>query len=482
MSKFNFSNLSNHFRVLTNEDIESIVSAAMRTLEETGIRVDGENALKVFAEGGADVDFQNRRVKIPEHLVNESIKRAPSEIKLYFRNGKTALTIGGKNTLFLPGSSAVKILDLDSGEARKPLTKDQADFAKLVDSLPYIHINSGPLVVADVPPQICDRYRMYPVLKNSTKPIITGAYSLDGLKDMLEMVKIVMGADFHNKPIFCNMSCPSSPLMLGPLICETVLTCAKEGVPVMVIPAPISGGTAPVTRAGTLVVAACEALSSIVLGQIVSPGSALIYGGSPGIMDMRYGTMALGAIETILMNCAHSEVGKYLGLPTHGYLGLSDSKVVDVQAGIEAALGITFAVLAEVNLVSGPGMLEFESCQSFEKLVIDNEICGIAFKSKEKIEVRDETLALDLIKEVGPGGEFLTKKHTHRWFKKEHMIPSEIIDRMPREKWLKMECKDAAQRAREMAKKIINEYKPEPLPKEKEEMLDKLIRKLHSHY
>ncbi|MCR6691458.1 MAG: trimethylamine methyltransferase family protein [archaeon YNP-LCB-003-016] len=175
-------------------------------------------------------------------------------------------------------------------------------------------------------------------------------------------------------------------------------------------------------------------------------------------------------------------MGKYLGLPTHGYLGLSDSKIVDAQASVEAALGITFAVLAEVNVVSGPGMLELESCQSFEKLVIDNEICGIAFKLKEKIKVSDETLALDLIKEVGPGGQFLTKKHTKQWFRKEHMIPSEIIDRMPREKWLKIGCKDATQRAREIARKIITEHKPEPLPKEKEEMLDKFIRKLHISY
>ncbi|MEM2293021.1 MAG: trimethylamine methyltransferase family protein [Candidatus Aenigmatarchaeota archaeon] len=482
MSKFDFSNISNSFRILTNEKIESIFSGAIHVLEKTGVRVEDENALKVFADGGAEVDFQNRKVRIPEHLVKDSIAKTPSEIKLWYRTGKEAVTIGGRNTVFLPGSSAVKILDAETLQARKPISSDQADLAKLVDALPCISVNSGPLVVSDVPPELCDRYRMYPVLKNSIKPIITGAYSVDGLIDMIEMVKIVMGDDSTKKPIFSNMSCPTSPLMLGSLICRAVMICAREGIPVTIIPAPISGGTAPATLAGTLVIAACEALSTIVLGQIVNPGSAFIYGGSPGIMEMRYGTMVLGAIETIMMNCAHNEIGKYLGIPTHGYLGLSDSKIVDAQAGIESALGIIFAVLTEVNAVSGPGMLEFESCQSLEKLVIDNEICKIALRLKEGIKVDNETLALEVISNVGPGGEFLTKKHTHEWFKKEQILPTNVIDRVVREKWTELGCKDTAQRAREIAKKLIKEHKPEPLPKTVEEKLDDLIHKLHTKY
>lgn len=480
MNKFDFSNISNLFRVLSNEKIEKIFSGAIYVLEKTGVYVEDEKALRVFSDGGAEVDFQSRKVRIPEHLVKDSIKKTPCEIKLWYRTGKEAVTIGGRNTVFLPGSSAVKILDIETSQVRKPISKDQADIARLVDALPYISVNSGPLVVSDVPPELCDRYRMYPVLKNSVKPIMTGAYSVDGLIDMIEMVKIVTGDDFAKKPIFCNLSCPTSPLMLGSLVCNTVMICAKEGIPVTVIPAPISGGTAPVTLAGTLVIATCEVLSAIVLGQIINPGSSFIYGGSLGIMEMKYGTMALGAIESIMMNCAHNEIGKYLGIPTHGYLGLSDSKIVDAQAGIESAIGIVLATLAEVNAVSGPGMLEFESCQSFEKLVIDNEICKIAFRLKGGIRVDDETLALDLITRIGPGGEFLTKKHTRELFRREQVLLTDVIDRAIREKWIESGCKDTVQRAREIAKKLIKEHKPEPLPKTVEEKLDDLIHKLHT--
>jgi trimethylamine--corrinoid protein Co-methyltransferase len=482
MGKFDFSNLSNSFRILSDEGIEKIVSGAMQVLEKTGVLVEGSNALKVFADGGAEADFQSMRVKIPESLVKEAVKKAPSEVKLFYRNGGKAVNVGGANNNFLPGSSAIKILDLESGVARKPTVKDQAELARLVDALPNIQVHSGPLVVADVPVEICDRYRLYPVLINSVKPIITGAYSVNGLKDMIRMTKIVMSEEASKKPIFSNMCCPTSPLTLGPLICDTIIECAREGVPVTTITAPISGGTSPATLAGTVVQNVCEDLSAIVLGQLVNPGSAFIYGGSLGIMDMRYGEMAMGAIESNIMNCAHAEVGKYFGLPTHAYLGLSDAKIVDAQAGIEATSGIMLAALVEVNAVSGPGMLEFESCQSFEKLVIDNEICGLAFRLKRSISVSAETLALDLISEVGPGGHYLAKKHTREWFKKEQIIPSSVIDRMTRENWSKKGCKDTTQRAREIAKKIISEHKPEPLPEEAKIKLDGMIRELHRKY
>jgi len=323
---------------------------------------------------------------------------------------------------------------------------------------------------------------VYPILKNSIKPIITGAYSIDGLKDMIKMTKIVMDEEAIKKPIFSNMCCPTSPLALGTLVCQAVMECAKEKVPTVVISAPISGATSPATLAGTLVQHACEVLSAIVLGQVVRSGSSFIYGGSPGILDMRYGNFSMGATESNLMNCAHVEIGKYFGLPTHAYLGLSDSKIADAQAGIEATSGITLAVLTEVNAVSGPGMLEFESCQSFEKLVTDNQICEMAFRLKRGVQVSAETLALDLIKEIGPGGHYLASKHTHEWFRKEQLIPSAVIDRTKRENWEKLGCKDTAQRAREIAKKIISEHKPEPLPKEAERKLDNIIRELHRKY
>jgi len=476
MNKFDFSNIKNKLQLLSKEDIEKIHFSAIRILEKTGVMFDNKEALKIFNENGFEVNFEKKIVKINEEAIKEAIIKAPSKIIIYDRNGKEALFLEENNVYYNPGSAAINILDIETNIIRKPTSKDLENFSILVDSLPYIHAQSTALIVSDVPKIISDRYRLYIILKNAIKPIITGAFTIDGLHDMVKMINVITNGKIREKPIAIFDVCPSPPLMWSEITSQNLIDCARYMVPAEIVPMPLSGATSPVTLAGTIVQHTAEALSGIVLSQIVNPKAPIIYGGSPAIFDMRYGTTPMGAIETIMIDCSYSLIGKYYGLPTHAYLGLSDSKIVDVQAGFESSIGIILGALTGINIISGPGMIDFESCQSMEKLVIDNEICGMALRLIKGIDVTEDSLAISLIEEIGSGGQFLTSKHTLEWFKKELFIPSEIIDRLERKAWIEKNQKDCIQRARKIVEKILKENKPKRLEPEKEKELNRIIK------
>jgi trimethylamine--corrinoid protein Co-methyltransferase len=222
---------------------------------------------------------------------------------------------------------------------------------------------------------------------------------------------------------------------------------------------PLMGATGPATVAGSLVQHTAETLSGIILAQAVQAGTPVVYGGSPSAFDMHYGTTPMGAPETILIDMAYAQIGKWLGLPTHSYLGMSDSKVVDAQAGLESGIGAVMGALAGINIISGPGMLEFENCQSIEKLVIDNEICGIALRIARGFEVNEETMAIGDLKGRGRKGSFISLPHTLRWFRKENYFPTEVIDRANRNQWTESGSKDILKRATEQAQSILKRTK-----------------------
>ena len=276
--------------------------------------------------------------------------------------------------------------------------------------------------------------------------------------------------------------CPSSPLMWSDVTCQNLIDCARFSIPAEIVPAPQMGATSPVSVAGTLVQSNAEFLSGVVISQTVAPGAPIIYGGSPAAFDMRYCTARLGAIEAMVEACAAAEMGKHYGVPTHAYLGLSDSKAVDAQSGLESGLGIILAALAGVNIVSGPGMLACENCQSLEKLVVDNEICGMAYRLVEGVTVNAAAMAADVITKVGPGGHFLAEKHTRENLMKERFIPSDVICRLTPDSWRKSGSKDIVDRAKETVDRLLEEHAPTPLPPEAEDRLDEVFKEILARY
>jgi trimethylamine--corrinoid protein Co-methyltransferase len=455
------TNFRTTVNILSRDAIEEIYEAALGVLSTTGIIFKSARALKTLAEAGAQVDKTSGAVKFPKDLVWKSLQSSPKSFNLYSRDGKNELHVGGDNVYFNPGSASLNFLDTKSTNSRKPVSKDFVEFIKVAEELPNIHAQSTALVCSDVPQEVADRYRLYLVLKYSAKPIITGTFTLDGTIAMKNMLSLVVGGDkkLAERPTAIFDCCPSPPLLFSEITAESLIDCAQFRVPVELISMPLMGATGPVTIAGSLVQHTAETLSGIVLAQAVQRGTPVVYGGSPSAFDMHYGTTPMGAPETVLIDIAYAEVGKWLGLPTHSYLGMSDSKVVDAQAGLESGIGAVMAALARINIVSGPGMLEFENCQSIEKLVIDNEICGNALRLARGFDVDSETMAIEELKGRGKKGSFISVPHTLKWFRKEHYFPSEVIDRANRDKWTESGSKDILKRAKEQAQSIIQKTK-----------------------
>src|SRR3989442_5479354 len=218
-------------------------------------------------------------------------------------------------------------------------------------------------------------------------------------------------------------ACPSSPLRWSVLTSESIMQCARHGVPSEIISVPLTGATGPITFSGTLVVHTAENLAGIALAQAVRPGAPVVYGGAPCLMDMRAGQTPFGSLETCMIDCAYAQIGKTFGFPIHSYMGLSDSKLVDAQAGYETGVGVMFAALAGVNIVSGVGILDFITCQSLEKLVIDNELCGMAYRLIDGIRHRHEKMAIDFLPEAGQAGHLPGHPATPKPFPHERDIP-----------------------------------------------------------
>lgn len=339
----------------------------------------------------------------------------------------------------------------------------------LVETLPQIDAQSTAFVCADVAPEIGDLYRLYLALNYMSKPIITGAFRKDTWWTMKEMLTIVAGGEeaLSAKPIAVFDVCPSPPLLWSDTTCQNLIDCARHSISAQLISMPLAGATAPVTLAGAVVQHTAESLSGVVIHQLAKAGAPIVWGGSPAIFDMREGSTPMGAIETWMISSAYVQVGKALGLPTHAYMGMSDAKVIDAQCGLESMGSNFVAALSGANVISGCGMLDFESCLSFEKLVIDAEMIGMVKRFVKGIVVRDDPIAIALMQKSGHKGDFLTLHHTRKWYKEEQYIPSEVIDRASFEGWRSRGEKTTFERARSRAEKLLATYRPNAVSKEK---------------
>jgi trimethylamine--corrinoid protein Co-methyltransferase len=457
-----------HLQFLSRETVERVVSEAYDLLSDPGVRVHSERALRLLAEHGAEIDLEAQVARIPAGLARSAVETAPSSFYLYDAAGAPVVHYGADDVQFDPGSAAIEILDHGKTKSRAPVTADFVRFIKLADGLDGLDAVATSLVCADVPQEVADLYRLYLVLLYTGKPVVTGAFAVETwhtMKDLLVAVADSAEA-LAEKPRAVFDVCPSPPLLWSEITCENLMDCAQYGIPAELVSMPLTGATGPATLLGAVVQHTAENLSGVTIHQLVKPGAPIVWGGSPAAFDMRAGTPPMGAIETMMIDCAYAEVGKYLELPTHAYLGMSDSKVVDAQCGLESGSGALLGALAGINMISGPGMLDFESCFSLEKLVIDAEVVGMAKRLVAGIAERETPLGLDIIRQVGHAGNFLTTRHTRRWFREELFIPSGVIDRDFRRNWEAKGSLDAAMRAHQRVEEMIAAYEPQPLPGE----------------
>jgi trimethylamine--corrinoid protein Co-methyltransferase len=450
--------------MLSESFIDQIVSEALDVLGKTGVLVENEEALRLLADAGCECKGQT--VLFNETLVEESLKTTPHAIEVYDRSGDLAMNLESDEIHFDPGSGALTILDPVTTEERDPVTRDLKRFAILTDALPNIAAQSTEMISTDVPKAMQDRYRLYIGLQFCKKPVVTGTFVVESFEIMKDMLVAVRGSEgtLREKPLAIFDCCPSPPLKWSNLTCQNLIDASRAGIPAELISMPLTGATAPVTLAGALVQLTAENLSGIVIHQLAHTGSPIIFGGSPAAFDMRKGTTPMGAVETMMLHAAFVQIGKHLGLPTHAYMGLSDAKIVDGQAGLETGMGALSAALSGANVISGVGMLNFESCQSLEKLVLDNEICGMALRMVRGIEARGDRLGADLYGDIYDGQHFLASEETLRWFRKEIDQPGLAIDRDTYDVWKSHGKKSAWDRACGEVERITNSHTVEPLP------------------
>lgn len=453
---------------LSRETVDRVIDEAYELLQEPGVRVHYDEALRLLGDAGAQVDMESRVAKFPRSLVEKALETAPGSFYLYDWEGNPKVHYGGDDVHYDPGSAAIEIADYNAKQSRVPVTSDFIRFVGLAEMLPQIDALATSLVCGDVPQKMADWYRLYLVLLNARKPIVTGTFAIETYAIMHELLVAVAGSReaLAARPRAVFDVCPSPPLLWSDITCANLIDCARTGVPAELVSMPLMGATGPQTVIGSVVQHAAECLSGVTIHQLAQPGSPIVWGGSPASFDMRTGTTPMGAMATMMLDCSYSQVGKAIkpgGLPTHAYLGMSDTKIVDAQTGLESASGAILGALAGINMMSGPGMLDFESCFSFEKLVIDAEIVGMAKRLVTGVDDSEQPLALEVMREVGHAGNFLKSKHTRRNFRKEDYIPTEVIDRDFRQTWFDKGALDINARAHRRAEELMAAYEPVPL-------------------
>jgi len=416
--------------ILSDKTIEKIVDESLSLLEADGIVVEEAETRDLLGQMGAEIAQDGHRVKLRRAMVESALASAPKSLTMFDLAGREKFRFGDGQIHFNPGSAALFVLDASGSTVRKPLTEDVVRFVKLTDTLENIEATSTGVVPSDVPQAVSDAARLYLSCRYSEKPVVTGTFSEQGFRVMLDLLLARTGADsLREKPCAIFDVCPSSPLRWSALGCHDLRLCAQNAVPAELISMPLAGALAPMSLLASVVQHTAETMSGIVIHQAWTPGSPVIYGGSPALFDMRHSTSPMGAPETLLIDLAYAEIGKYLGFPTQAYLGMSDAKVVDAQAGLETAMTLAVAAASKIDFVSGPGMLNFESCQSLEKLVLDNEICGMARRIKRGLEPRGTSLGLDAVREGLKEGSYFTLDATLRLYREEAYYPGKVIDR-----------------------------------------------------
>ncbi len=415
-------------QLLDSATIEKVLAEAFELIQNPGVRV-APVAADLLHAAGARVS--EGIAHIPEPVVRRALDSVPKAFFLYTRDGKPAVHYGGDDVQFDPGSSCLNILDSESGQPRLALAADLTRLVQVTELLSEYAAQSTAVVCNDVPEQIGDFYRLFVVLWYSNKPVVTGAFSGPTLQAMLDLLAAdAGGADrLRQKPRAVFDVCPSPPLNWSDFASENMVQLARAGVPAEMVSMPLAGATAPVTLIGSVVQHAAECLSGLTIHQLAGAGSPIVWGGAPSIFDMSSGGTPMGAIETVMLDLACSQVGKHLGLPTHGYMVATESKRIDAQAGMESATSAALGALAGINMISGAGMLDSLGCHSLEKLVIDAAAIASAQRLRRGIDTSFPSFATQMFAQIGLSGDFLKLKETRTLFRSEQHFPSSVIQR-----------------------------------------------------
>jgi trimethylamine--corrinoid protein Co-methyltransferase len=465
---------SPQFAVLSDDQLQKLHRGALEVLRRTGIRFHHQEALTMLEDAGAFVSHGNL-VKFPTRLVEDAIASVPERVVMCNRDGEPAMHLEAQNVYFGTGSDCLNLLDPETGEHRKFTQDDLIDAYHLCDALPNIHFVMSVGIPADVDSDLAYDVQMALMLEHTLKPIVFVTNDLTSCQRAIDMAAAVAGGydALRERQHILLYSEPSSPLQQSETAVDKLLLMAEYELPVVHSPGPLMGGTAPITIAGGLVMSLAEILSGLVVHQRANPGAPFVFGAGLHHMDMKSTQICYGGPEFQLTKAAAAQLGRWYGMPTWGYAGCSDAKVMDEQAAAEAMLSVLMAKLTGANLIHDSGYMESGLTTSFEMIVLTDELVAMTDSLISGIEVSDETLMLDELHEVGPGGHFLNTDTTMARFR-DFWYP-DLMSREIRETWLERGGTTLGERLNEKVKTILKEHRPAPLTREKKQKVQHIL-------
>jgi len=463
-------------KVLTDEQIQKLHVASLEILETVGVDLPHEKALELFRESGAEVDWENKNVRIPESVVSHALDVCGKQFAIYGRDrSKTAGFGAGKRNYNTTAGQAFWVDD-ESGNRRYACLDDVATAARFGDALPWITI---PGAMAD-PHELPPGYRCVEVaaelLKNTTKPVMFWFHDRASARFVLDLFTIVAGGvdDATDYPFTFPLLEPISPLHFPHDGVDLLFETCRVPLPVCIGPMAQVGTTAPGTLAGTLAQENAEILAALCLVQLIREGTPVCYGGIPHAFDMKTTQLIFAGPEQALMAVAMTQMGKLYGLPVYINVGLTDSKLVDAQAGLEAGITLACGALAGADIFGHLGICGVDQATSLTILSMQHEIIGYVERLMQGIAIDDEKLGLDVIRNVGPGGNFLAQEHTAAHFRDELWFP-QLLDRDYFERWNDNGRPDTLRRCREMKDAVLQDHVPEPMPDDTVKEVDRLL-------
>ncbi len=463
------------FTTLNEDQIWKIHRAALEILEHVGNKVEEEEALQLLKNAGCRIDH-NSIVKVPSSVVEEAIHSAPKRIVLADRLGNRRLFLEEGNSYFSPTAACPRIYDVDTGEKRDWTKQDIANVSILVDHLPNMDAIFPLGSLAEEYGTQCFIHEFDAMVRNTTKPIIYLAHGMEDLQVILDMAAAVAGGEdqLRENPFLLFYDEVLAPLYHKRETVAKMLLCAGKGLPVRYGSLTMSGASSPCTMAGVLAQSYAEALFGLVMVQLKRRGTPFMMAILPGIMDLQVGTLSSGAPEYYQLQVAYAEICRYFRLPVMTTNGISDAKIPDGQAAVEATLGCWSAYAGGSQLSIGAGSLECHLIGSLEMIALADEVISMIKRVYKGIEVDANGLALQAIGEVGPRGNYLGHAHTLKNFKTAHWRPT-VMDRNNYETWEQLGSKTMLQRLREKVQKILADHHPLPLPERLSEQLDRLV-------
>jgi trimethylamine---corrinoid protein Co-methyltransferase len=466
-------------RILDDELLGRIVDEAKRVLAEVGMEIRGPEMKRRLLEHGLPLDHSGTRVLFPREVVEAAIASAPSSFTLFDRDGNPRAELGGDNVHFVPGSSGLKVQDHRTGETRLADSTDFTEYVRLGHGLEHIpYLATAFSTNADIEAQVSDAWRLYMVLTNSTKPVVSGAFTEHGVPRMVEMMELFRAGrdDLIARPMSIFTITATGNFRYSEDSCQNMIDCVEAGVAVEIVPVTLMGLIAPVTIVGATVFHTVDVLAGITMAQIIRPGAPVLFGGAPATFHMKIASSPMAAIEALQLDVAYVAVAKYLELPCQSYMALSDGKILDAQAGAETFGSALLAALAGVNSVSGPGMLDFLLVFSLPKLVFDDEMCGQALRFVRDVRPVDDLPVDALIDTLMTDQHLIMAEHTTAHWPDELYLPSAIVDRDNREAWLRQGGKDTFERAKDEVERRLATYRQPPLDPLLDEELKRIIR------